>query len=273
MCANCVIFRNKKASYISWNEGLLHSNCFHLHDCCLFSGQAFFATYSLVCIHLFWQKLQTVKTVKRFFHFISTVTNITWLFSFYLECVGSNPNNSSPQKTGRNSSVWAGEHSYVRRSPRKHKSSSLRDGHPLPPKRPSGRPKAAHPDKQCGDCVIWLQMGAQEELKVLHHSPASMKHPGEKVNDLKIWLDKGGIDMTILSDSCICPSCFTDFNKQCNDKPRYFYQLQPKKKDKHCYICHQNGHTDNCQSCDCSSTKYWGPNNWSNKINKSFFIY
>jgi hypothetical protein len=167
--------------------------------------------------------------------------------------------------------------SHIRRSPRKKNlniwySPSKKDG-PTPPKRSRGRPQKFHPDRQCGDCTIWLQLGSLEHLKAAHSVKSGVKHPEEKYASWQAWLLKGGKNIDLRFDSCLCKGCESDCRTQNREKPRYYYQLHPTDSvERHCIVCHAEA-TDSPSAslCSCCSTKQWAPANWLCKIQLCVF--
>ena len=148
---------------------------------------------------------------------------------------------------GKNQGVYV-DPNYVRRSPRKRQPGSQpstpnKSGGPTPPKQ--GRPQRFHPDRKCGDCTIWLQLGSPEHLKMKHSTQNGTRHPNEKYVEWQAWLLKGGESIDIRYDSCLCTACYLDCNIQGKEKPRYYYQLHPassKMTEKHCIVCHLDEH-------------------------------
>ena len=181
---------------------------------------------------------------------------------------------SSKSPRGARSGVYV-DPNYVRHSPRKKRRSSLpsspyKDAGPTPPKQ--GRPQVYHPERKCGDCTVWLQMECSEEIKEKlrekHSTKARHGHPNEdNYVNWQAWLLKGGQDIDLRFDSCLCSGCYTDCQQQRNEKPRYYNQLYSKKEVAHCLICHANGDTN---ECDCATQKL-AASNWLCQIKVNIF--
>ena len=150
---------------------------------------------------------------------------------------------------------------YTRQSPRKRRSGLLPSspykaggvGGPTPPKQ--GRPSKYHQDRSCGDCTVWLQLGSPPQLKDKHSTKSRAFHPSQdNVVPWMSWLRKGGKEIDLRFDSCLCAGCYNDCVATSNktnkkDKPRYYYQLN--KTEKHCLVCHAK--SSNACQCDKES--------------------
>ncbi len=105
---------------------------------------------------------------------------------------------------------------YVRQSPRKRRAvlfspspSKGDSGGPPTPKQ--GRPAKYHAGRECGDCTIWLQLDSPEHLKKMHKISSRASHPDQdNVIPWICWLRKGGHDIDLRYDSCLCPACYHD---------------------------------------------------------------
>ena len=178
--------------------------------------------------------------------------------------------NGSPQKVNREG-VYL-DPNYVRQSPRKKRPgyfppSPYKGVGPTPPKH--GRQAKYHPGRNCGDCTIWLQMGAPEDLRNKHSIHKRAKQPDQQyVIPLIEWLRKGGLNVDLRFDSCMCLGCYQDCRDRRNDKPRYYYQLHSNKNEKqHCIVCHFN---DSQNMCECPSAR-WAPFDWMCLIRVGIF--
>ena len=125
-----------------------------------------------------------------------------------------------------------------------------------------------HPDRDCGDCEVRLQLGSPPELKNKHRMPKDgrMNHPGDNSAEWLRWLLKGECkSLDLRHDSCLCKGCGQDCRQQEREMPRYHNQLQKlKKTEQHCFLCHEES-----PSCQCKDETFCS--DWKNKVNLVLF--
>ena len=212
-------------------------------------------TYCIVCMYIY---------VMNFLYMI-----FTYMICTAIRVVGGDTHQTPKKKEG----VYV-DHNYRRRSPIKRPRESINFSNseskdPAPPTK--GSKKQFHSDRQCGECTIWLQLGSPEHLRDKHKIHNEARHPSHKFVEWQKWLLKGGENIDLRFDSCLCPSCEADCRQRRKDKPRYYYQLHPEKKEiKHCVICHQQNPTSNTE-CQCITTKNWGQKSWLGSIKWNLF--
>ena len=81
------------------------------------------------------------------------------------------------------------------------------DNYNRDPNPKKGRLSKYHP-KRCGCCAIWMQTGRDYNLLYQHDS--QKLHPGNDHLRFSRYVSKGGFEVNLAEESCICRACFSD---------------------------------------------------------------
>lgn len=119
-----------------------------------------------------------------------------------------------------------------------------------------GRPSKYHPEKICESCSIWVQTGNDKNLQKYHISD-KMRHPGEHAEGMSNFVSTQDYNIVLQSDTCICPSCFTDYTRfmGTSETPRWLKLKNSFYCQQHCIFCC----TDAEHGCICKQISEWSP--------------
>ena len=119
------------------------------------------------------------------------------------------------------------------------------DNNDKPPPNKKEQRKSFHGGNACKPCAVWISLGGDPNLDH-HHRMDKIYHPQDRADAFSQYLSCNGVEILLISNSCLCNSCYKDCMKNAADnkvQPRWvkLHTSGTFPSQKHCAVCHYDG--------------------------------